>query len=202
MLRLFTFVFCILLSGLTTAQEDTRYVSENIYIYLHSGPGSQYKILGSVAAGKTISSLNETENGYAKIIDDKGREGWVQANMITSKPTFRITQPQLEQQLADIKQSLSQNDSKEAQLTAQLQQTTDKLSLAEQAKKKAEQELLKVQMQTKDEVARLQTQVNELNDDAKYQFWREGGMIAGIGLLIGLVIAYLPRPSRKHKTRW
>ncbi|WP_170308327.1 TIGR04211 family SH3 domain-containing protein [Parashewanella tropica] len=202
MLRLFAFVFCVLLSGLSSAQENTRYISENIYIYLHAGPGSQFKILGSVAAGKAITSLEKIENGYAKIVDDKGREGWVQAKMLTNKPTFRVTQPQLEQQLADIQQSLSENGSKEAQLTEQLQQATDKLSLAEKAKHNAEKELAHIQEKTKQELAQLQAQVTELKDDAKYQFWREGGMIAGIGLLIGLVLAYLPRPSRQRKTRW
>ena len=37
--------------------------------------------------------------------------------------------------------------------------------------------------------------------DEQYRWWREGGTIAGVGLLLGLLLPYLPRP-RRRKDRW
>ncbi len=191
MLRTLALSLCFLILPLQLHAEETRYVSDNVYTYLHSGPGSQFKILGSVAAGREITLLPETQDGYSKVIDNKGREGWIQSKMIVKAPTFRITQPLLEAQITALKEKL---DFTIESSTQALKSTSDlelKLSTAIEARRQAESNLQQVQQQ-----------LSTLKQDEKYRFWREGGMIAGIGLLIGLLLAYFPKPGRKRKNTW
>ena len=63
------------------AQAAERYVSDDLFIYLHSGPSTQYRIVGSVNAGSKVDVQQwNTETEFAKVIDPKGRTGWVETN--------------------------------------------------------------------------------------------------------------------------
>lgn len=192
MLRSLLFIFTLFAVPLAkAADEQVRYVSENVYVYLHSGPGSQYKILGSVAAGQEIRLLPESADGYSKIVDNKGREGWVTSKSITEKQSFRFVIPELEKEIAQLTKSLATAQAQEASYNDGLNKIKQQLADEQQKRVVIEQELVAAQ-----------NELSELKADTKYQFWREGGMIAGAGLLLGLILAYLPRPTRRKRTNW
>ena len=192
MLRKLALFLCFSILPLHLHAEETRYVSENIYVYIHSGPGSQYKILGSVAAGRPIQLLPEaSENGYSKILDSKNREGWIQTSMIVKDPTFRVLQPQLELQIESLQQQLATAQSGSVEASQHTAKLESQLASEVKARQAAETSLKQAQIQ-----------LASLKQDEKYRFWREGGMIAGAGLLIGLILAYFPKPGRKRKTNW
>ena len=44
--------------------------------------------------------------------------------------------------------------------------------------------------------------LTNIQKNERFQMWQEGSFIAVIGLLIGVILVYLPRPSRKQKNRW
>ncbi len=189
--KLALFLCCSILPPQIHA-EETRYVSENIYVYLHSGPGSQYKIIGSVAAGRQIQLLpEEPENGYSKILDSRNREGWIQTSMIVKAPTFRVIQPRLEQQNESLRRQLEAAETGAAGASRHAAGLETRLAAQIKARQTAETGLKQAQIQ-----------LASVRRDEKYRFWREGGMIAGAGLLTGLILAYLPRPVRKRKTNW
>jgi SH3 domain protein len=48
----------------------------------------------------------------------------------------------------------------------------------------------------------IKQKVASVEDDQQFEMWQQGGMIAGIGALIGIVLVYLPRPQRRKKSRW
>lgn len=54
--------------------EDKRYISDELSTYVHSGPGNQYRIVGTLNAGEevTLLSVNDSTN-YGQIRDPKGR---------------------------------------------------------------------------------------------------------------------------------
>ncbi|MBM7071296.1 TIGR04211 family SH3 domain-containing protein [Shewanella sp. 202IG2-18] len=191
MLKKLALSLCFLVLPFQLQAEETRYISENVYVYLHSGPGSQYKILGSVAAGRKVTLLPEAQGGFSKVIDNKGREGWIQSKMIVKDPTFRITEPKLQQQIDDLQKELTTVKAVSALSSQNTSELEQQLAAAIQARKTAESSL-----------ATVQQQLLTANQDEKYRFWREGGMIAGVGLLIGLILAYFPKPGRKRKTSW
>ena len=63
---------------------EIRYISDDLYTYIHAGPGRNYRILGSVVAGTRVTQLQiDAENNFVEIIDDKQRTGWVDATFIS-----------------------------------------------------------------------------------------------------------------------
>lgn len=52
--------------------EDKRYISDELSTYVHSGPGNQYRIVGTLNAGEevTLLSVNDSTN-YGQIRDPK-----------------------------------------------------------------------------------------------------------------------------------
>ena len=191
MLRILALVTMLMASPGLMAATQSGYISEDVYVFLHGGPGTQYRILGSVEAGQPVVLLGETDGDYSKIKDHKDREGWVRTDQIQSTPSFRVVVPQLESKLASTEKQLKQVQSGNAEQSSQLSSAARQISelKAQLAQATAERDSAKAEL-------------NSLLEDQDYEMWRQGGMIAGVGLLLGLLIAYLPRPQRRNKSRW
>ncbi|CAM3938624.1 TIGR04211 family SH3 domain-containing protein [Shewanella aquimarina] len=191
MLRLLSILAMMLVSSTLMAAEQTRYISDNVYTFIHGGPGTQYRILGSVEAGQPVTYLGEMQNDYAKVVDHKGREGWVDSKMLDSGKSFRVQLPEVQAELAKVKadlESITNESDSSAQLIRQLR---SQLANAEEALAKASSE--------RDSATR---ELTRLKNDERFELMKQGGMIAGIGVLIGVILVYLPRPRRRQKNRW
>ncbi|WP_258405278.1 TIGR04211 family SH3 domain-containing protein [Shewanella mesophila] len=191
MLRLLSIVALMLLSPTLLAAEQTRYISDNVFTFLHGGPGTQYRILGSVEAGQPITYLGETQDDYVKIIDHKGREGWIDGKLVSRDKSFRVQLPEVETKLetvqAELDELIAQTNSSDQtirQLRSQLASAEEQLSTASNERDSAVRELAQIQ------------------NNQRFEQLKQGGMIAGIGLILGVIIAYLPRPRRRQKNRW
>lgn len=191
MLRLLSIVALMLLSTTLLAAEQTRYISDNVYTFLHGGPGTQFRILGSVEAGQAITYLGETQGDYVKIIDHKGREGWVDANLVTSSKSFRVQLPEVEAKLAQVQSELDTLINESSNSTQLIRQLRSQLATSEQALAEASSE--------RDSATR---ELAKIQNNERFEQLKQGGMIAGIGLILGVIIAYLPRPRRRQKNRW
>lgn len=191
MFRLLTLVGMMLLSPSLLAEGQARFISDNVFLYLHGGPGTQYRILGSIEAGQPVTLLPESQEGYSKVIDHKGREGWVQSDMLSADRSFRETLPLVEAELTDTKAKLDDilNSSES--------------NVAELAKTKAQLAQLKATLETTTKERDVATQkLTNLKQNERFEMWKEGGLIAGLGLIIGMILVYLPRPQRRKKSRW
>ena len=181
----------MLLSPSLLAANQTRYISDDVYIYLHGGPGTQFRILGSIEAGQQVTSLEEAQGDYSKIIDHKGREGWIQTKMLSKSMSLRVQLPaiqaELEKTKAELESALSSSDNNAAELS----QVKAQLSAAKKALDSASSE----RDNAKAKLANLQK--NE-----RFEMWQQGGLIAAGGLLLGIILVYLPKPQRKPKNRW
>ncbi|MCJ8301862.1 TIGR04211 family SH3 domain-containing protein [Shewanella sp.] len=191
MLRFFALVGLLLLSPSLLAAGQPGYISDNVYLYLHGGPGTQFRILGSVEAGQAISLLGETQGDYTKIIDHKGREGWIEAKMVTRQKSFRQQLPEVQTELNKTKSELAQALSSSDNNDAQLSKLKSDLSRAQRDLAKASSE--------RDHAT---SKLANIEKNERFQMWQEGGIIAAIGLLIGVVLVYIPRPRRKQTNRW
>ena len=65
------------------------FISDELFIYMHSGAGNNYRILGSINSGTEIKLTNEEENEYTQIIDTRGRTVWVESKYVSAKPGLR-----------------------------------------------------------------------------------------------------------------
>lgn len=86
------------------ALADTRYVSDNIFTFIHNGPGTQYRILGSVKAGEPldVKAVNN-EAGFTQVVDGRGREGWIKSSELQGEISLRERLPQVQKELEEAK---------------------------------------------------------------------------------------------------
>lgn len=186
----------------TPTPVGTRYVSDDLYTYLHGGPGKQYRILGSVKAGSKVQFIQQDPSGkYAQIIDGKGRTVWIASESLQSGPSFRSQVTELQEQKQHLQHQLANIDSEQArELTLkreQVDQLTDQVQQQQQQLDEQGKELQTLRQQN----GQLQQALGTKEQDQQYRWWREGGYIAGAGLLLGLLLPFLPRP-RRRKERW
>ncbi|QFU24380.1 TIGR04211 family SH3 domain-containing protein [Shewanella eurypsychrophilus] len=191
MLRFFALVGLLLLSPSLLAAGQPGYISDKVYLYLHGGPGTQFRILGSIEAGQSISLSGETQGDYTKIIDHKGREGWVESKMVTRQKSFRELLPEVQAELEKTKSELEQALNTSDNSTQQLSKLKSDLD-------RAQRDLAKASSERDNATSKLAN----IEKNERFQMWQEGGIIAAIGLLVGVILVYLPRPRRKKKNHW
>ena len=123
--QLFAIAFTALSFAASAQQEPSTltdgYISDELFIYMHSGAGNNYRIVGSINAGTQVKLTGEQRNGYTEIIDDKERTAWVEDKFVSEKPGLRFVVAELNGQLAensDIESTLkSQLDEQQVRLT-------------------------------------------------------------------------------------
>ena len=180
-----------------------RYVSDEIYTFLRRGPGKQYRIIGSIKAGEPVTQLALSDDGkYAKVRDSKQREAWIVASELQENPSFRSQHEQVQQQVTVLNDKLANIDSVQAR---ELKQKSAQLIENERALKQAQEKLAsqgEELVQLRAENDKLNASLGTRKQEQLFTWMKQGGMIAGAGLLIGLLIPYLPRPRRSQRDRW
>ncbi|ENY71336.1 TIGR04211 family SH3 domain-containing protein [Aeromonas diversa] len=179
---------------------ETRYISDNIYSFMHGGPGTQYRILGSVKAGEPVELTGSNEGGFVQITDGKGRSGWVKGDDLQTGPSFRQQVAQLQQQVDELKGRLKNLNGDNEQLFAEKDDT-----IARQQQQLTE---LQTQLKQRDaQMASLKEQNDALNQsydnrehDMQMDWFIRGGLMVGAGILAGLLLPMLPR--RRRGDRW
>ena len=165
-----------------------RYISDDLFTYLHAGPGRNFRILGTVVAGTRVTLLQaDTDQSFVEIIDDKQRTGWIDAQFISNSRSVRELVPGLQQQVEKTEQTiLQQRQSNDllnqqiADLTSQNTNLKKKLSGAEKENKKSTQILA------------------DYDQTAQMEWFTRGGIVAVISLLLGIILTYLPKKRRRN----
>lgn len=165
-----------------------RYITDDLYAYLHSGPSIKYKIIARVDAGEHIKVLKTNKStGFTQIRNSKGQDGWIKSKYLSRqlglKERFlklQIGSTKLEGQLATAEDNLKSHSLQ----ISDLKNTNDTLN--------RELQELKI----------LNNNLNEKLDTSKYdvllRWFSYGGIVAGIGLLLGLILPSLIRGPRKR----
>jgi SH3 domain protein len=189
---LFTIIctLCILPAPQAFAQQSSgeiRYISDDLFTFLHSGPGRNYRILGSIVAGTPVQVLQtDSDSNYVEIIDDKERTGWVDGELVSKQKSMRELLPSLQQQLADATQTAQQQQVQDDSLRQQIVElTTQNATL--------NKELSSLEKLNSD----YSQQIDKADQTAKMEWFTRGGIVAVISLILGIIVAYLPKKRRK-----
>ena len=158
------------------SEGEIRYISDDLFTFLHSGPGRNFRILGSVVAGTRVTMLQQdTEKNFIEIIDDKQRTGWVDAEFISISKSVRELVPGLQQQVSETQQSLTQQQQNNdllnqqiASLTSQNNNLQKKLSTIER------------------ENVTLSQTLADYDQTAQMEWFTRGGIMAVISLFLGI----------------
>ena len=184
------------------ALADTRYVSDHIFTFIHNGPGTQYRILGSVKAGEPleVKAVN-SEAGFTQVVDGRGREGWIKNSERQGEISLRERLPQVEKERDELKARLQNlNGDNEQRFTEKDGQ------IAAQSKEIA---ALKAQLVSQgEEMSNLKEQNDALTQsydnqehDMQMDWFIRGGAMVGAGILLGILLPMLPR-RRSRGDRW
>lgn len=190
----------VLICLASSASAVTRYVSDDLHTFLHSGPGTKYKIIGSVNTGEHIKVI-QTNSGFTQVRDSKGRSGWINSKYVSNKLGLKERLPKLEIQLTKLNTQLNTAKDKankeKVSLEENLESHSSQVSELQKRNSTLNKELQEIQSLNRNLNAKLDTQKNDL----LMRWFSYGGMVGGIGLLLGLVLPSLI-PSRRKKTRW
>ncbi|WP_061707178.1 TIGR04211 family SH3 domain-containing protein [Pseudenterobacter timonensis] len=201
-LRLIGLTFLALSAATAVHAEEKRYVSDELNTWVRSGPGDNYRLVGTVNAGEEVTLLQTNENtSYGQVRDSSGRTAWIPLKELSNEPSLRTRVPELENQVKTLTDKLNNIDATWNQRTADMQKKVSQSDGVINGLKEQNQKL-------KNELIVAQKKVNAANlqlDDKQrtiiMQWFMYGGGVLGLGLLLGLVLPHMI-PSRKRKDRW
>lgn len=180
--------------------EEKRYVSDELNTWVRSGPGDNYRLVGTVNAGEEVVLL-QSNNDYGQVRDSAGRTVWIPLKELNTQPSLRTRVPELENQVKTLTDKLNNIDNTWNQRTAEMQQKVAQSDGVINGLKDENQKL-------KNELIVAQKKVNAANlqlDDKQrtiiMQWFMYGGGVLGAGLILGLLLPHMI-PSRKRKDRW
>ena len=158
------------------------FVSDDVYVYMHSGPSTKFRIIGSITAGTPIELLKLSGDRKFRLIkDSKGRTGWLKVEFTSKKASIRQRQESLKQQVK--------------QLNLQDVSSSDALTTAKSRIKKLEHSLnssnKKLQQAQESEQHAL-SQLKGEDEQLKMQWAINGGMLVGISILFGVALTFIP----------
>ncbi|MEL7046572.1 MAG: TIGR04211 family SH3 domain-containing protein [Pseudomonadota bacterium] len=204
------------------AQEEQRYVSDEVFIALHAGPGSNYRWLGRLIPGTQLTEKRlSTDGNWAEVETERGTVGWVQAEYLASEPPAQVRLPSVVRQLedaereaADMRGALSNSESARTALETELattesnlQEVTEELARLRQVSGSAI-ETAENNRRLVEEVAGMRTRIDTLEADnlrlqerVSNSAFLDGALAVLLGVMIALVVPRL-WPRRKRSSSW
>lgn len=170
---------------------SSHYIRDDLFAFLHAGPGRNYRILGSIEAGTPITLLDTNrEEEFSQVKDDEGRTGWVETRYVSNTISMAEQLPLLSEQLADSQTSLQAVRNENTQLRQQLSEARQTVAqLTQQTEEQAR------------EVTALSAKIERADQDELVRWFTRGGLVAGAGILLGVILTYLPK-KRKRSDQW
>lgn len=185
-----------------SANAVDKYVTENVDIYLRRGPGSQYAYSNAVKAGQKVIELEKSADGkYTRIQLSNGSSAWIESNKLKDQPSFKELVPSLEAQLAEYKDKV---DNAEKNQQNAIRDYAEKLQKAEQSIESLQAKNNELEQLNKQQDTKLESMLNQVDDkrrDLIVTWFTYGGLVAGGGLLLGLILPAI-MPGRRKKDRW
>jgi len=167
---------------------NIAYIIDNLYTFMRSGAGKNYRLLGSVDAGTQLTLLSSEENGFIKVKDDKDREGWVEAKFISQTAGLHQQYKTLSSEMSTMQEKLRQAQIELPQLQEQTQTLTDQnQQLSAQITK----------LKTTLEQERVQKQAASSKE--KRQLLTYGGAIAFLGLFLGIILTIVLSRRKRYE---
>lgn len=214
-------VIALLTAALSHAQ-STRYVSDEVFIVLHAGPGTNYRWLGKLTPGAVLTQRSVSDDGeWSEVVTDRGTDGWVRSEFLTSEAPSQVRLPTVARQLeeaeraaAELRSELTQLREENAELVARqsetagdLQGVTEELTQLRQISGSA--------IETAEQNRRLMTEVESmrtsidtleadnqrLQDRVSSSAFLDGAIAVGLGVIITLVVPRL-WPRRRRSSSW
>ncbi|WP_232785026.1 TIGR04211 family SH3 domain-containing protein [Psychromonas sp. MB-3u-54] len=202
-MKIFTYITTVLsLMLCMNAAAETRYVSDDIFIYMHSGPSREYRIIGTLDVGSPVTTLKlDKKTHFYQVKTANGKTAWVKGDQLqTTLPANKLL-PAIQKELQEAQIKLQNIDQKNSEILDQQKQSIiDKDSLIATLKdeKNSLQETI---IELKAANLELDLLQDTKDERVKMEWMMYGGSVLFIGLLFGLLIPFLPR-RKKNNNNW
>jgi SH3 domain protein len=191
----FSLLFCAVISA--QAQENGSsnnkqgFIIDDLSIFMHTGPGTNYRILGTINAGSEIKTTGKSDKGYSEIIDNKNRKTWIETKYLTAKPGLRYV-------VAELNGKIASSSDYTNQLDGEVNQLRSSVEILSKDKEKLSVQLTQVEQQLKVTLTKVKDQ------DAKIltQRFYNGAIVLGVGLLLGLIIPKFFARRKSSMENW
>ena len=187
-----TFVALLFFTSLSSLAEEAEisttagYISEDLIVYMHTGAGKNYRIQGTVTSGEKVQLTGESNNDYSEIITDKNRIGWVESKHVSTKPGMRYV-------IADLNEKLASFQAEKSAITEQLNNAISEIDSLKSERSDLQNNISALNM----DLTQTKSQLKNQDTSIQKQWFFNGAIVLGIGLLFGLV---LPRLFSKRKS--
>lgn len=174
----------------TAPVSTPAFITDELYVFTHAGPGKNYRILGRLASGSEIKLTGTSENDFSQFIDDRNRAVWVENQYLSKSPGIRFAIAELNGRHANLSETNTQLASELEELRAQI------LTLENQ--KQAQEQAL---TETKSLLTATKAKLRDEDTNIKKQWFYNGAAVLAVGLILGLI---LPRLAgrRRHANTW
>lgn len=181
-------ITCLFAIALSTSADAANYVSDDVFTFYHGGPGTEYRITGRIRSGSPVTVLKRNEKtDFIQIKTPSGKVGWMPANKISSGTSLADRYPKLEEQLKLNEESLA-TQAEEISALKQQNQTLAGQNAGNAGKVAALEE----------EIVGLNRTINGMDESNLMRWFTYGGLVAFGGLLLGLMVPYLPKRKKRH----
>ncbi|GAA0784537.1 TIGR04211 family SH3 domain-containing protein [Marinobacterium sediminicola] len=167
------------------------HIADDAYVFFHSGPSNQYRIIGRVNSGESVDILDRnSQTEYVQIRTSNGKTGWLPDALVGQGESKLIELPKLEAALAQSRSTISEQADTIEQLNSSLEQLQNESSTyTDQIRS------------LKTEIRDLQSQIANMDQSNLMRWLTYGGLIAFGGVVLGLIVPHLPR-RRKRSDDW
>jgi len=186
----------------TVHAEEKRYISDELSTWVRSGPGNDYRLIGTLNAGEEVALLQSNDSSnYGQIRDSQGRTTWIPLAQLSQQPSLRTRVPQLVEQVKVLTAKLANIDSSWNNRTADMQKKVAGSDDAINSLKEENQQLKNQLVVAKKKVDAANVQLDDKQRTIIMQWFMYGGGVLGVGLLLGLLLPHM-LPRRKKSDRW
>ncbi|WP_455817484.1 TIGR04211 family SH3 domain-containing protein [Pseudomonas cerasi] len=186
----------------TVHAEEKRYISDELSTWVRSGPGNDYRLIGTLNAGEEVALLQSNDSSkYGQIRDSQGRTTWIPLAQLSQQPSLRTRVPQLEEQVKELTAKLANIDGSWNNRTAEMQKKVAGSDDAINSLKEENQQLKNQLVVAKKKVDAANVQLDDKQRTIIMQWFMYGGGVAGVGLVLGLLLPHMI-PRRKKSDRW
>jgi SH3 domain protein len=203
------------------AASEKRYVSDVLYVPLHSGKSSKNRIVHrGLKSGTELTLLDyDKKAGFSKVRTANGTEGWMQNQFLSNSPVARQLLTREQQTNASLREQLRSTSSDKKSigqahgelkqqvkaLSAKNQQLTNELASIKKISSNAvnldrnNRELLQNNEMLKIEIAELQSDNARLSDKSDKEWFVRGAFAVALGALLAFILPkFKPRPKHSE----
>lgn len=212
-------VFVLLFAVASPMYAATQYVSDELTVYMRSGPGTKYRILRGLKSGKAIQVTGNEVSGWLPVKLSSGDSGYILKNQLRKTPVAKDQlaaalreRDKLRSQVAELKASLASTSSdgrkKNAaysKLSSEYDALQARFSKLERTSRRAveieaENNRLSDDVQTLEaERDQLRIEVGTLRSNSNRDWFIAGAAIVLLGMVLGLLI---PKIRWQRRDSW